>query len=223
MGRLATTIAALALLVAACSAASGAPATTPAPAADPVLPPGPASATAGAEATPGHTGIVSVTVSGLGGASGSTLAAIVYEGIPALWRGAAPGGPVGLGGFAAAVDADPFELTETVRERSPLSGSPSRARPVATVPAGVQTLVLWVSPALEPSAEWMPADPIERACMVTFAVTEGHASVHVTGIPAFPPADRGQPAPPPGYVEVDPCQLERTPVPSPRPEPGRIL
>ena len=166
---------------------------------------------------------MSVTVSGLSGASGSTLAAIVYEGIPALWRGAAPGGPVGLGGFAAAVDADPFELTETVRERSPLSGSPSRARPVATVPAGVQTLVLWVSPALEPSAEWMPADPIERACMVTFAVTEGHASVHVTGIPAFPPADRGQPAPPPGYVEVDPCQLERTPVPSPRPEPGRIL
>ena len=217
MARLATTIAALALLVAACSAASGTPAMTPARVL-PLTSPAPAP-----KATPGDTGIVSVTVSGLSGASGSTLAAIVYEGIPALWRGAAPGGPVGLGGFAAAVEADPFELTEALREGSPLSGSPSRARPVAAIPVGVQTLVLWVSPDLEPAAEWMPADPIERACMVTIAVTEGRTSVHVTGIPAYPPTDLRTPAPPPGYVEVDPCQLERAPVPSPRPEPGRIL
>jgi len=212
----------LALLVAACSAAGGVPATTPAPAtAAPVrLPASPAPAP---KATPGHTGVVSVSVSGLSGASGSTLAAILYEGIPALWRGAAPGGPVGLGGFAAAVEADPFELTEALREGSPLSGSPSRARPVAAIPVGLHTLVLWVSSELKPDGEWLPADPIERACMVTIPVTEGRTSVQVTGIPAFPPADLRTPAPPAGYVEVAPCQLERQPVPSLRPAPGRIL
>jgi len=217
MGRLATTIAALALLVTACSAASGAPAMTPARVL-PLTSPAPAP-----KATPADAGVVSVTVSGLGGASGSSLAAIVYEGIPALWRGAAPGGPVGLGGFAAAVGADPFELTETLREGSPLSGSPSRARPVAAIPVGVQALVLWVSSDLRPDGEWMPADPIERACMVTIAVTEGRTSIDVTGIPAFPPTDLRTPEPPAGYVEVAPCQLERQPVPSLRPAPGRIL
>jgi hypothetical protein len=212
----------LALLVAACGAAGGVPATTPAPAtAAPVrLPASPAPAP---KATPGHTGVVSVTVSGLTGASGSTLAAILYVGVPALRHGTGQGGPLGLGGFAAAVDAAPFGMTGTLRQGSPLSGSPSGARPVATIPVGLHTLVLWVSSDLEPDGEWMPADPIERACMVTIPVTEGRTSVRVTGIPAFPPADLRTPAPPAGYVEVAPCQLERLPVPSLRPAPGRIL
>lgn len=221
MGRLATTIAALALLVAACSAAGGA-VTTPAPAtAAPVRLP--ASAAPAPQATPGDTGVVSVTVSGLAGASGSTLAAILYEGIPALRRGTAQGEPPGLGGFAVAVDAAPSGTTETLRQGSPLSGGPSKARPVATIPVGLHTLVLWVSSDLEPDGEWLPADPIERACMVTIAVTEGRTSVDVTGIPAFPPRDLRTPAPPAGYVEVAPCQPERRPVPSLRPAPGRIL
>jgi hypothetical protein len=212
MRRFATTIAGLALLVAACSAAGGMPATTPAPA---TLPPVrlPASPDPAPEATPGDTGVVSVTVSGLSGASGSTLAVILYEGIPAFWRGAGPGQPRGLGGFTALVGAGPFGLAESLRRGSPLSGSPSEARPVATIPTGLHTLVLWVSSDLRSATEWMPADPIERACMVTIAVTGGRTSVHVTGIPPFPPANLRTPVPPPGYVEVDPCRLE----------PGRIL
>jgi len=140
---------------------------------------------------------VSVTVSGLTGASGSSLAGVLYEGVPYLAGGEnGPWGPVGLGGFMASVDADPYSRTEMLREGSPLHAATS-ARPEAKVPAGTHTLVLWVG-RLVGAYEWVPTE-VDMACKVAITVTGGgRTEVSVAGpIPKYP-----------GSLALDACQTE---------------
>jgi hypothetical protein len=122
---------------------------------------------------------VSVTVKGLTRASGSRLAAFLFR----------VGSFDGLAGFVVAVDADPFTVTELVREpdrQAGLTSWPSFSQTVAIVPTGTYNLRIWVTRTLGPYSAWLPADvPDLRGCMVVVTVAEGQRTdVRVTGIPA---------------------------------------
>lgn len=114
---------------------------------------------------------VTVVVDGLSGSAGSELAVIAYAGRPLLVDGTDP--LAGLGSFTVRVDKDPFSVTETVRKGSLFSSDPEAApQPVAQLPPGKHSLVVYVSSDLGPYSEWVPADPVERWCQATVTVAE---------------------------------------------------
>ena len=144
--------------------------------------PGAVVTSASPSATEPGSGTVSVTVDGLEGASGSRLAAILYEGVPALASGDTPFR--GLGSFAADITSDPFTVTDSIREGSGWWDS-TADHPVANVPSGIHTVIIFVSHRLGPYNEWLPAEPLDAACAVHLTVIEGEqASVRVSLSPA---------------------------------------
>ena len=122
---------------------------------------------------------LTVTIMNIRGAEGSKVAVIVYDHAP----GSRPEGPHGIGGYAAAVDADPFSISEIVREGSPLYGTPSNARSVASVPLGTYTLIVWVSSRLGPYSDWIAAAPVELSCWLRVTVNESTRHVWVWDVP----------------------------------------
>lgn len=82
-----------------------------------------------------------------------------------------------VGEFDLIVDADPFSVTESIRDRSKVEGSTSTAlAPVAEIPAGTYTLIVWARPNASQSAA--------RACKTEVVVLPGKtAQVTVTDMP----------------------------------------
>ena len=114
-------------------------------------------------------GTVSITIDSLEGASGSRLAAILYAGVPEFASGDTP--MQGLGGFVADITSDPFSTTDTIRQGPPWVATDDD--PVAIVPPGIHTVLIVVSHDLHPYGEWIPADPIDAACVAHMTVSEG--------------------------------------------------
>ena len=121
---------------------------------------------------PATTGSLTVTITDLEGASASRLAVV-------LFRAGYFGGEGELGGFAADVTSDPFTVTDTIREGSPLLEEPPMdERPVALVAPGPATVVVWVAKSLHPYLPytvWIPVAS-ERFCTVPVYVREGIGS-----------------------------------------------
>lgn len=133
-----------------------------------------------AETSPSLTATgLTVTIDSIRGAKGSRVAVIAYDHPP----GSRPEGPHGIGGYAAAVDADPFSISEMLREGSPLYGAPSRSRSSAVVPLGTYMVIVWVSSRLGPYSDWIAAAPVELSCWLNVTVSESTRHVWVWDVP----------------------------------------
>ena len=128
-----------------------------------------------------------MTVRDLTGSSGSRMAAVLYLGVPVLAGGDTA--LAGLGGFSVDVPSDPFTVTALVRQGPPgLNPWPTFGEQVAVLPPGIHTLVIYVSTNLGLYSEWVPANPVDRACVRFLTVSEGRRTeVLVEGVPLWQP------------------------------------
>jgi hypothetical protein len=128
---------------------------------------------------------VAVEISNLRDAVGSHLAVILLDRSDSVLE-PRDEPPAGLGGFVVAVDADPFTVTRTLQEGSPLMEDYPSTGPDAAVPAGDHTMLVAVSSDLGPYSEWMPAAPVEQGCELTVTVTADETTtVRLTGLPPW--------------------------------------
>ena len=122
---------------------------------------------------------VVVAVESVNDAVGWELGVDLLRGDPAELGGTDPpaseGAYLRLGDFLVTVDADPFSVTDSIRDTSKVEGSTALA-PVAEIPAGTHTLVVWARPNASESAA--------RACKTEVVVLPGKtAHVTVTDMP----------------------------------------
>ncbi len=137
-------------------------------------------------AAPGAT--VTVTISGVRGATNNHIAGVLYKGPETVNPDVNA-----FAGFAVTVDADPFSTKQVVRVGLPDWGHPpGREVPfpfvtdrAAAVQPGTYTLALWMAPQpLEPYSHWVPIFATDLAgCAATFDVHARDAIVTVTEIP----------------------------------------
>lgn len=128
---------------------------------------------AGRPAVVSTTGTVSITIDGLVGVKGQQLAAIIRD----------------VGGFKVAIDEDPFTVTQTIRDGSPLirwfeQGSGADARvPEAKVPAGTYPVDIWVGEEVGIYSDWMPTGLLSLYCHGEVTVSPGwRTELRVTGL-----------------------------------------
>jgi hypothetical protein len=141
--------------------------------AEPTAPPGSPMRATGGTASP--TAAVRVVLRGIEDQEGE-LAGLVYKG---LWP---PASHRAIGGFAVAVDADPFSTTQVVRrpQRVPQPNGmyegpfPYVLDDVLALKPGTYTLVLVGALHLSPYNRWVPGNRRDlKACKTTFLVGEG--------------------------------------------------